>query len=126
MSNPAFCVWTPLRIGSSSSIVSARRKGRSLITHNGYGRWLACADVSREDVLKTARLAQLEVKEEEVEQVTDEFRKIIEFFNNMKELEVDGVEPMARPHNVENVMREDDPVRFDDAYVFLLSFLNRF
>lgn len=126
MSAPAFCVLTPFRVGRSSKIASASRKTTSLIAHNRFGQWRACADVSRDDVLKTARLAQLEVKEGEVEQVTKEFRKIIDFFNDMKELDVDGIEPMARPHDIENVVREDVPIRFDDAYVFQLTLRNQF
>lgn len=77
--------------------------------------WTACVNVSREDVQKTARLAQLELKEEELGQATKDFQNIVTFFDSMNELDVDGVEPMARPHDSENVMREDVPVQFNDV-----------
>lgn len=71
--------------------------------------------MSREEVQKTARLAQLDLKEDQLGQATEDFQKIINFFNSMNELNVDGVEPMARPHDSENVMREDEPGRFDNV-----------
>lgn len=75
----------------------------------------ACATVSREDVKKTARLARLELSEEEISKITPEFQKIISFIDQMSELDVDGVEPMARPYDSQNVVREDSPVIFPNV-----------
>lgn len=76
--------------------------------------WTGCARISHDEVVKTAKLAQLELKDDEVEQTTEEFRKIIDFFNTMSQLDLQNVEPMARPSDGFNVFRNDEPKQFDD------------
>lgn len=80
-----------------------------------YGRVQPYASVSREDVEKTARLACLSLSEDEIEKVTPEFQKIIDFVDRMSDLDIEGVEPMARPHATHNVIREDIPRMFSDV-----------
>lgn len=70
-------------------------------------------EVTRAQVVQTARLARLEIREDEISQVSQEFQNIIQLFDKLSDVNVDGVEPMARPHDSENVIREDEPVRFD-------------
>ena len=64
---------------------------------------------------KTARLAQLELSEEEINKITPEFQKIISFIDQMSSLDVEGVEPMARPYDLQNVVRDDKPVVFPEV-----------
>lgn len=78
--------------------------------------WKGCAIISRDEVVKTAKLAQLELKDDEVERATEEFRKIIDFFNTMSRLDLENVEPMARPSDRTNVLRSDEPKGFSDMY----------
>lgn len=83
--------------------------------------WRGCAttpgrdrtEVTRAQVVQTARLARLDIREDEISQVSNEFQNIIQLFDKLSDVNVDGVEPMARPHDSENVIREDEPVRFD-------------
>lgn len=70
-------------------------------------------EVTRAQVVQTARLARLDIGEDEISQVSQEFQNIIQLFDKLSDVNVDGVEPMARPHDSENVIREDEPVRFD-------------
>lgn len=74
-----------------------------------------CSPVDRDQVEKTAHLAQLELSEEEVNKLTPEFQKIINFIDKMSELDLDGVDPMPRPLDAENVVREDTPKMFDNV-----------
>lgn len=64
---------------------------------------------------KIANLAQLEFSEEELHEIAPEFDKVISFFDEMNELDVDDVQPMLRPNDISNVTREDTPVRFDNV-----------
>lgn len=129
----AFCLWIPTsRTGIATRYIRSTTNNAINNSKRIYSRqprqkqqyWRGCASsgsgssvnssVSREEVMKTARLARLEIKEEEIESVTEEFQKIIGLFSSMEHLNVDGVEPMARPHGGENVVRDDVPVRFND------------
>lgn len=76
---------------------------------------MMCTNISRDDVRKTARLAQLELSDEELDKVTPDFKKIIGFIDRMNEENVEGVEPMARPYDVEILTRPDEPKQFPDV-----------
>jgi aspartyl/glutamyl-tRNA(Asn/Gln) amidotransferase C subunit len=79
--------------------------------------WRACAAVSRETVVKTAKLAQLYLSDAEVDTLTPEFQKIVGFVGAMSELDVEGIEPMSRVEDTTNVLRDDVPVAFPDMCV---------
>jgi len=76
---------------------------------------VAAVSVDREQVRKTAHLAQLDLSEDEISTVTPEFQKIISFIDRMSELDVDGIDPMPRPHDAENVTRDDTPKMFENV-----------
>lgn len=76
---------------------------------------IACTKASREEVQRIANLAQLELSDEEVTKLTPEFQKVIDFFNSMNEVNLDGIEPMSTPNDSRNVTREDKPVLFPDV-----------
>ena len=56
----------------------------------------------------TAKLARLELTEEEMEKYTDQFSKILEHFDKLKDANTENVEPMEHVLPVRNVMREDE------------------
>ena len=65
---------------------------------------------SPEDVLKkTASLARLALSPEEEAALGGQFQAILEHFKELGELDVEGVEPMTGPTDVEDVLREDEP-----------------
>lgn len=109
----AFVPLSPIRFGGK---LCALQKnvcfGRNALIRRPI--WKGCAKISRDQVVKTAKLAQLELKDDEVERATEEFRKIIDFFNTMSQLDLQNVEPMARPSGRTNVFRNDEPKPFDD------------
>lgn len=77
----------------------------------------ACAEATREEVKRIARLAQLKLSESEINEITPELQKVIGFFNSINAIDVEGFEPMATPGDASNVLREDKPVMFSDVYV---------
>jgi aspartyl-tRNA(Asn)/glutamyl-tRNA(Gln) amidotransferase subunit C len=65
--------------------------------------------IDREQVLHVARLARLELSEEEIERMAGELSGILEHVERMNELDLDGVEPTSHVVELENVLRPDDP-----------------
>lgn len=67
------------------------------------------AMIDREQVLHVARLARLELSEEEVERMIGELSGILEHVERMRELDLEGVEPTSHVVALENVLRPDQP-----------------
>ncbi|HEY9786182.1 MAG TPA: Asp-tRNA(Asn)/Glu-tRNA(Gln) amidotransferase subunit GatC [Candidatus Obscuribacterales bacterium] len=63
--------------------------------------------ITVKDVEHVARLARLELTEEEKQLFTEQLAKIIEAFDELKNIDTDGVEPMSHALAISNVMRED-------------------
>jgi aspartyl-tRNA(Asn)/glutamyl-tRNA(Gln) amidotransferase subunit C len=56
-----------------------------------------------------ARLARLDLTEEEVELYTDQLRDVLEYADVIAALDTTGVAPTAHPLALTNVLREDEP-----------------
>ena len=67
----------------------------------------AADDVTREDILRVARLSRLEVKPGEVEAFTRQMRAILGYVHLLDEVDTDGVEPMAHAIHLTDVLRDD-------------------
>lgn len=63
--------------------------------------------ISIEDVKHVAKLARLELTETEIEKFSKQLGDILKYVEQMNEVDTQGVEPMAHPIPVVNVMRED-------------------
>jgi aspartyl-tRNA(Asn)/glutamyl-tRNA(Gln) amidotransferase subunit C len=64
--------------------------------------------ISREDVLHVARLARLEIPEDQIEHVRAELGAILEAVGKVSELDLEGVEPTSHPLDLVNVWDEDE------------------
>jgi aspartyl-tRNA(Asn)/glutamyl-tRNA(Gln) amidotransferase subunit C len=65
--------------------------------------------ISRDEVLHVARLARLELTDEEVERLGTQLNAILEAVGKVAELDLSGVEPTAHPLDLVNVWAEDEP-----------------
>jgi aspartyl-tRNA(Asn)/glutamyl-tRNA(Gln) amidotransferase subunit C len=65
--------------------------------------------IDREQVLHVARLARLELSEEEVERMSNELSTILDHVERISELDLDDVEPTSHVVELENVLRADKP-----------------
>ncbi|MBD1851653.1 Asp-tRNA(Asn)/Glu-tRNA(Gln) amidotransferase subunit GatC [Leptolyngbya sp. FACHB-711] len=63
--------------------------------------------IDRDQVRKVAHLARLELTEAEEEQFTTQLSSILEYFQQLSELDTDTVEPTTRAIDVSNVTRID-------------------
>jgi aspartyl-tRNA(Asn)/glutamyl-tRNA(Gln) amidotransferase subunit C len=65
--------------------------------------------LSRDQVLYVARLARLELSDDEVERFAGELSKVLDYIGTISELDLDQVPPTSHVVAVENVLREDVP-----------------
>lgn len=65
--------------------------------------------IDRDQVLHVARLARLELTEDELERMAGELSGILEHVERMNELDLEGVEPTSHVVELENVLRPDKP-----------------
>lgn len=63
--------------------------------------------LTRETVLKVARLAKLSITDTEAEHFRDEFDKILSYFTKIAEVNTDSVEPLVTPVEIATFLRED-------------------
>jgi aspartyl-tRNA(Asn)/glutamyl-tRNA(Gln) amidotransferase subunit C len=77
--------------------------------------------ISREDVLRVAELAHLELGEQEIEKYREQLDSIVEYMGKLNELNTADVEPMAQVFAAQSgeeensTLREDVAVRCDVA-----------
>jgi aspartyl-tRNA(Asn)/glutamyl-tRNA(Gln) amidotransferase subunit C len=65
--------------------------------------------ITRDEVLHVARLARLELTEDEVAKFTEQLSAILEAVAKVSELDLSHVEPTAHPLDVVNIWAEDEP-----------------
>lgn len=63
--------------------------------------------LAREDVLKVADLARLNLTDDEIDQFARQLGDVLGYMRKLDELDTRGVEPLAHPLPVTNVFRED-------------------
>lgn len=67
--------------------------------------------ISKQDVQKIAKLARIELNEEEIKKFQKEFSAILDYFGMLKEIDVSKVEPTFQPTEQFlglEVMRKDE------------------
>ena len=65
--------------------------------------------ISKEEVLKAANLARMELSPQEVELFSGQLESILGFIDQLKEADVSGVSPMNHLLDIRNVTRLDEP-----------------
>jgi aspartyl-tRNA(Asn)/glutamyl-tRNA(Gln) amidotransferase subunit C len=65
--------------------------------------------ISRDEVLHVARLARLELSEDEVAKFQKQLSDILEAISTISELDLSSVPPTAHPLEIENAWAEDVP-----------------
>ena len=65
------------------------------------------AQLTREDVLKLARLARIDLAEDEIEEFAGEFSAILEYVEKLQAVDIEGLEPTTQVTGLTNVTRPD-------------------
>ena len=64
--------------------------------------------ISKQEVEHVAKLARLELSEQEKETLTDQLSNILTYVEKLNELDTDGIEPMSHAVPMENAFRADE------------------
>jgi aspartyl-tRNA(Asn)/glutamyl-tRNA(Gln) amidotransferase subunit C len=75
--------------------------------------------ISREQVLHVAKLAELDLSDDEVERLREQLSAILEAVGKVSELDLSDVPPTSHPLDVVNVLRPDEPrpsLSLDDVF----------
>ena len=71
--------------------------------------------VSREEILHIANLAQLELKEEEIDTYILHLQDILNFANIVNNAPVEGLDITIGANEAKNIFRKDEIKRFEDT-----------
>ncbi len=71
--------------------------------------------ISKEEILHIANLAQLELKEEEIEEYMLHLQDILNFANIVNNAPVDGLNITIGTNEAKNIFRKDEIKRFDNT-----------
>jgi aspartyl-tRNA(Asn)/glutamyl-tRNA(Gln) amidotransferase subunit C len=65
--------------------------------------------LDRAQVLHVARLARLELTEDDVDRMSSELTKVLDHIEKIRELDLEGVPPTSHVVDVTGVLRPDEP-----------------
>jgi aspartyl-tRNA(Asn)/glutamyl-tRNA(Gln) amidotransferase subunit C len=65
------------------------------------------AKLTRDDVLKLARLARIELTDGEADEFVSEFNEILRYVEQLQSVDVSGLQPTNQVTGLTNVMRAD-------------------
>lgn len=68
--------------------------------------------ISKDDVIKVSELARLEFKEEELDKFTEQLGNILEYIEQLNELDTNNVEPTSHVLDISTPLREDKVVEW--------------
>lgn len=64
--------------------------------------------LTRDDVLKLARLARLDLSDDEIERYRDELSDILQYVEQLQGVDYKGLKPTNQVTGLTNVMRDDE------------------
>ena len=77
--------------------------------------------LSREDILKLAKLSRLELSEEEVKQFETEISAILQYVEQLQKVDLKGLEPTYQVTGLKDVTRPDEIVEYQASPEALLK-----
>jgi aspartyl-tRNA(Asn)/glutamyl-tRNA(Gln) amidotransferase subunit C len=73
------------------------------------------AKLTREEVLKLARLARLQLSEDEIKSFQTDISAILDFVEQLKDVDLGSLEPTYQVSGLSNVMREDKIIDYQQS-----------
>jgi aspartyl-tRNA(Asn)/glutamyl-tRNA(Gln) amidotransferase subunit C len=70
------------------------------------------AQLTRDDILKLARLARLDLSEEEITEYSSELSEILQYVEMLQQVDVSGLAPTDQVTGLTNVTRRDEIVDY--------------
>lgn len=75
--------------------------------------------ISKEEVIHIAKLASLNLSENEIDGYTKDMQEILEFANMINEVETEGLKETIAANGKSNVLRKDEVVNFGNRELLL-------
>jgi aspartyl-tRNA(Asn)/glutamyl-tRNA(Gln) amidotransferase subunit C len=79
------------------------------------------AKLTREEVLKLARLARLQLNEDEIKSFQTDISAILDFVEQLKDVDLGSLKPTYQVTGLTNVMREDKTMDYQQSIEGLLK-----
>ncbi len=73
------------------------------------------AKISRDDVLKLAKLSMIELSEDQLVRFTKELDEIVQYVEQLQSVNVEGLEPTFQVTGLQNVTRVDEIRPFEST-----------
>lgn len=73
--------------------------------------------LSKNQIKYIANLARLELDDKEIEKYGSQLSDVLNYIDQLKELDTDGVEPTAQVTGLENVLKNDKINSWDEAEI---------
>ena len=70
------------------------------------------ADLTRDDILKLAQLARIDLTDDEVGEFTGELTAILKYVQQLESIDVSGLEPTSQVTGLTNVTRKDEILNY--------------
>lgn len=75
--------------------------------------------ISKEEIIHIAKLASLNLSEEEIEKYTGDMQEILEFANMINNVNTDEMNETVAVNEKSNVLRKDEVVNFENRELLL-------
>lgn len=79
------------------------------------------AKLTREDVLKLARLSRLRLSDDEIEQFAAEISEILAYVDQLSNVDTSDLKPTSQVTGLTNVMRDDEVIEYGASQKELLK-----
>ena len=70
-------------------------------------------EISKEEIKHIAELARLELSDEESKKYGNQLEQILDYIDQLQEVDIDQIEPTAQVTGLVNIVREDKAVDWD-------------
>lgn len=81
-----------------------------------------CSMLSKDEVKHIAGLARIGLDEKELEKYSKDLSSILDWIEQLKEVDIEGVEPTAHITGMENVARDDKASDFENKKAIVKLF----
>ena len=65
--------------------------------------------IDRAEVIKVAHLGRLDLSEAELDAMTRQLSNILDYIEQLQQVDTANVEPLAHPLPIQNIFRDDEP-----------------
>lgn len=77
--------------------------------------------INKKTLEKTAGLARIEVSEEKEEKLLSDLKSILNYFEELENVDVSGIKPMAGAVELTNIFREDNEIKCETPAIDLIN-----